>query len=138
MQLIHSIITTLNNICQTNSLRRRCLDEVLNRFNNKINNKLRSLFIVYIMKSKINCQIVKLIVKARDQLYLYQDMFLIKKEIQQCFVVWIKNLETPEWTVPVWVKLIQLLRTVLLGFQNKNNIDLIFKDISLWVKNLIY
>jgi hypothetical protein len=65
-------------------------------------------------------------------------MFLIKKEIQQCFEVWIKNLETPEWTVPVWVKLIQLLKMALFEFLNKNNIDLIFKDISQWVKNLIY
>jgi hypothetical protein len=65
-------------------------------------------------------------------------MFLIKKEIQQCFEVWIKNLETPEWTVPIWVKLIQLLKMALFEFLNKNNIDLIFKDISQWVKNLIY
>jgi hypothetical protein len=65
-------------------------------------------------------------------------MFLIKKEIQQCFEVWIKNLETPEWTVPVWVKLIQLLKMALFEFLNKNNIDLIFKDIGQWVKNLIY
>lgn len=96
MQLIHSIIHTLNEICQIKPLRRKGLGEVLIRFNNKIKNNLRNLFIVYIMKNKIKWQIVKLIAKARDQLYLCQGMFLIKKEIQQCFEVWIKNLETPE------------------------------------------